>query len=153
MNRNSYLAACGTCDTSENYNPFKIMKILSQIVDFDTGLPVPNVNVYLKRNPQIGVITNSNGYFQLEALPDDIIVLSHVTYGEYPIRANDVQLIEYIQEKTNVLDTVVVTASKNKKWIGVALASLGLFWLVTRKEDEDKKPKNNIKPKTLKAKV
>jgi hypothetical protein len=134
------------CDNSQLYNPFKIMNITSQILDFETGQPVDTVNVYFQNNPNKGTITNVDGMFQIEATPDDIIVLSHVAYGQYPIKAKEIQPVEYIQKQTNVLDEVVVFAKKKKTWLWGALAALGLVVLVSGSDEENKK-------KPVKAKV
>ncbi len=144
------------CDRSEMYNPFKIMTKQTQIVDFSTALPVANVNVYLKDNPSIGTITNENGVFTFEAKPDDIIVLSHVAYGKYPIKFKEVQPVEYIEEKSNTLDEVVVLAKKKKSWLVAAgLAVLGLFIITSNSEEEEKPSPKKPTPKknTVKAKV
>jgi len=101
---NFQLGAC--CDTSKVYNPFKIMKVTSKVVDFNTGLPIENVNVYLKNKPTIGTITNVNGEFTIEATVDEPLIFSHVTYGTIELLAKEVQNIEYLEETANQLEEV-----------------------------------------------
>lgn len=140
-----HLGVCKT-DCSINYNPFKIMTIKSQIIDFSTGQPIESVNVFYKNNPTIGVITNSNGVFQLDATPDEQIVFSHVAFQNEVYKASQIEAQEYLIPETNMLDEVVVVAKKKKNWILGALAAVGLIWLVSNGEEEEKK-------KTVKAKV
>ncbi|MFV9549665.1 carboxypeptidase-like regulatory domain-containing protein [Algibacter sp. PT7-4] len=148
MNSNTQLG-CG-CDKSQLYNPFKIMDIKSQILDFNTALPIENVNVYKQNNPNKGTITNANGFFQLDAMPDDVIVFSHVAYGNITVPAKDVLPVEYLQEEAGILDEVVVIAKKKKNWVFAALATIGIVLLVYSSSDDEKKP---TPKKAVKVKV
>jgi len=142
--------AC-TCDKDLIYNPTKMITLNSQIIDFGTGLPLDNVNVYVQDTPTVGVISGVDGSFSLAAAPDDIIVFSHVGYGTLEIAAKDIFPVEYMNEEVNALDEIIVVAKKKKKWLLGGLAALGLFWIVSNSDDDEKPaPKNK---KTVKAKV
>lgn len=135
--------SCGTCATNKNYHPFRAMKVQSQLIDFGTAMPVESVHVYLQKNPNIGIITDVNGYFELDAMPDDVVVFSHVGYEKESLKAINIQSTEYLQEASNMLDEVIVIAKKKKKWGILAAASLLLVWIVSNGNEEE----------TVKAKV
>lgn len=125
---------CG-CNTSQLYNPFKPMTVNSKVIDFDTNLPIENVNIVLRSNDKKGVSTNTKGQFSIDVLPDEILVFSHVSYGTLEIKAKDVLPIEYMNEKVNMLDEVIVSAKKNKGWfIGGVIAFGTIIWGLTRSD-------------------
>ena len=135
-NNNQLSGAC--CDASLIYNPFKLMTIQAQVIDFATGFPIEGVNIFHKNDSTKGTATNQNGVFSLEATPDDIIMFSHVAYQSIEIKAKDILPIEYLQESANALDEIVIVAKKNKKWLGLGLFAAFIAFVATRKED--KKP-------------
>lgn len=141
---NPFLACPSDC--SKIYNPFHMILVNSQLVDYDTALPVSSVNVYLKSNPEKGTITDANGHFSLRAAEDDVIIFSHVSYGQYPVKAKEVMPIEYLQSSTNALDPVFITNKKKKNWLWAAAAAFGFFVLVATGEEDAKKPTNKKKP-------
>ncbi|MGE5944602.1 MAG: carboxypeptidase-like regulatory domain-containing protein [Flavobacteriales bacterium] len=129
------LSGCG-CDTSKLYNPIKIMTVQSQIIDFSTGEPIESVNVYLKSKPTIGISTDVNGQFSLEASAGDIIVFSHIGYDKEEIAAAEIMPIENMYPKSDMLAEVVVFGKKNKNWLIALAAVAGLYWIGSKGEDK-----------------
>nr|WP_320117528.1 carboxypeptidase-like regulatory domain-containing protein [uncultured Marinifilum sp.] len=52
------------------------------IINDTNNSPIPNTHVYLKNNPQIGTITNTDGIFHLSCPneTDSVLVISHIKY-------------------------------------------------------------------------
>ena len=84
--------------------------LLGQAVVIKDGLlktPIENVNF---RFAELGVISNQNGYVNIEAFNDkDIIEISHISYHTKKIAKENIKNTVYLESKINILPTVVLT--------------------------------------------
>jgi hypothetical protein len=131
-------------DCNKIYDPFEIMTITAQILDFNTNLPVENVNVFYKNNTQIGTTTNADGKFSLQAVPNEDIVFSHVGFQNETYKASQIEAVEYMMPETNLLDEVVVFAKKKKNWFIAGLLALGIIVVSSNSDDENETVKTKI---------
>lgn len=108
-----------------------LVSVESKVLDFDTGLPIENVNVYVKGANTIGTATDASGNFQLDVFEGETLVFSHQSYGVEEWHINDISTVVYMVEKANALDEVVITnkPKKNRTAINVIGALIGLFAL------------------------
>lgn len=105
----------------------EVMKsiIKGTVVD-DLNNPMLGANVVNLSNKK-GVATNDNGYFELEAKPDDLIRISFVGFATINQTASKLTFPIKMIENKNMLDEVVIEAKKsikNNVWLWV---SGGLF--------------------------
>lgn len=91
-----------------------LITLKGKVVDFNTNKPLSPAHVYYIQNGvKVGVITNQNGEYELEASPDDVIIISHLGYDGVEALASEIRKVEYLTPKEEQLPEVVVTAPKN----------------------------------------
>ena len=125
----------GTCCGATQTAAAKYL-VSSKVVDFTTNQPIENVNVYVKGDPTRGSATSSSGDFAIEVTDNDVLVLSHISYGSIEVPATDLLPVEYLSPKSTSLDEVVVFAKKNKTYIGWGLLAAAFLWAATRKKEK-----------------
>jgi TonB-linked SusC/RagA family outer membrane protein len=108
--------------TSEN-RVYAAADIKGKVTD-KTGQALPGVNVIVK-NTQKGTSTNANGEFVISVeTENDVLVFSFIGYKtQQVIVGNQKEVAVILEEDTNVLDEVVVTAlgiTREKKSLGYA---------------------------------
>lgn len=126
----------------------------------EKGVPLSGATLFNLRS-KTGTITNSNGDFNLKALPSDPIEIRTLGLQTQIILAKNLPPLLKMQEEEMALEEVVVTHTPPKKevvpsyniavkkskkwlWIGIIIASAGVIYGVTRKNknsNENKKPK------------
>lgn len=75
-----------------------------------TGAPIPNVTVRLKSS-RGGVSTTENGFFQINAAPTDVLLISNIGYVSQEVRLGGRDNIVVVLGRANTaLSEVVVTA-------------------------------------------
>lgn len=81
------------------------------IINDTNNRPIPNTHVYLKNNPQIGTITNTDGIFHLSCPKetDSVLVISHIKYNSKEVRISKINSFQ-LQLKDNQIEEVKVTA-------------------------------------------
>ena len=86
-------------------------KIISGVVVDDTGLPVIGANIVLKDGAGVGTITNIDGEFTLDGIPDGAtLLISYIGYLDQAIQVTKDKTTYQItlHEDTQKLDEVVV---------------------------------------------
>lgn len=89
-----------------------------------------------------GVATDDNGYFKINANPDDLIRVSFVGYKEITLPASLIPKVVEMMEDKNILDEVVITAKdsfNNYTWLWVSGGLLALFVVAKKKKKKTKK--------------
>lgn len=128
-------SSCG-CETKKNtcncgcQIKKEVMKtiIKGSVINSDKK-PLERVNIVNLSNKK-GVSTDVNGYFELEANPDDIIQLSHVSYDKIDLPASMLTFPIIMTTGNNVLDEVVIEAKKsikNNTWLWVSGGLLAMY--------------------------
>ncbi|MBN1132119.1 MAG: SusC/RagA family TonB-linked outer membrane protein [Bacteroidales bacterium] len=79
------------------------------VTDFETGIPLPGVNIMVK-GTAIGTITMNDGTYSLSVSDDSILVFSFIGYKTYEFRAarNNPVINLQMEEAAESLDEVVV---------------------------------------------
>ena len=122
-----YGLGLGPFDLSDG-NPQTQFTLKGKIIDGATNKPLADVHVYYTRNKQkTGVISNQNGYYELEATPNDIITMSFVGYDTVEAPADQIMSTEYMYPKAEELDTIYLT---NKKKKNILMAAAGAFAII-----------------------
>ncbi|AEV32699.1 hypothetical protein Oweho_1711 [Owenweeksia hongkongensis DSM 17368] len=96
--------------------------IRGRVVDKQSEVPLPGVNVVTLTEPRIGTTTDENGYYQIENVPVQRITLSFSFIGYQPVVLQSIELSsskELVQnvamlESTEQLDEVVVKADNEE---------------------------------------
>ncbi|CEN40546.1 carboxypeptidase-like regulatory domain-containing protein [Capnocytophaga cynodegmi] len=136
-----------------SYCPFakKNNTMRGKIFD-DKKLPLPGTHI-INRTRNTGTTAADNGYYQLEASPNDDIEITHIGFKTVKAKAKDIPSIVYMIEKITELEGVTVMpkkkvlvkpslnkkVSRNKTWMWLVI--LGLVGFGTYqffKEDESK---------------
>ena len=82
--------------------------------------PIPYASVFLQNNPQIGTITDDNGFFVLpDYVQDDHLVITSIGYEKFTLSTNKISGTKPIRivlkEQPLMLNTVVVSAKGSKR--------------------------------------
>lgn len=125
----------------------------------EKGVPLSGATLFNLRS-KTGTITNSNGDFNLKALPSDPIEIRTLGLQTQIILAKNLPPLLKMQEEEIALEEVVVTHTPPKKedkhkvqpsynsavkkskkwlWIGIFIAATGVIYGVTRKNKKPKK--------------
>jgi len=95
----------------------KQMVVRGVVID-TTGDPIPGANVYIKDNPQHGVITGVDGSYNIEVdSPDEVIVFSFIGYIDQELNVagrNSINVF-LVEEITSLNEVVVVGYGTQKK--------------------------------------
>ena len=97
--------------TNENYGINEIwqnsMLIRGKIID-QNGQPLPGANVLIEGTSK-GTITDTDGYYVIEAEKGDVLIYSFIGFQEQKVTVGDNQAIDItLVEETTVLDEAVV---------------------------------------------
>ncbi|HLF52211.1 TonB-dependent receptor [Flavobacterium sp.] len=103
----------------ETKNTDKKLLILSgQIKNSKTGEPVPNLTIRVKNNNS-SAVTNNEGYYTIQLSPGVNIVetesLNHIKVVKKLVLYNDGKLDLNVDEKSNILDEVIINTKLNNK--------------------------------------
>lgn len=103
-----------------------------KVLDAETGLPLPNVNVTLKGTSR-RVFTNEKGTFLFKDIKDnDVLVFSYIGYAIIEKTASETMVVQ-LSPKPQNLDDVVVSTGYQQVRKG---AAAGSFSVVTDKDIE-----------------
>jgi hypothetical protein len=102
---------------------------------FEAGL----VNVYNTQTKK-GTTPDANGAFQLYASPTDVIHISFVGYDTLQIAASKLPATITLQESSELLSEVVITANKkgDNNYIYASMGLLGLLFIYAIAKDKKK---------------
>ncbi len=121
-------------------HPTNILKSYGSIVfnnvtntPFDTQVHILNLS-----NGQ-GTVTNANGQFIIQALPTDLLKITHIGFGEVTVKASELTDKITLDEDLQDLDEVVITPKSKKNGALIALALAGVLAVVYASSDDDKK--------------
>lgn len=97
-----------------------VAKELSGHVVDSLRQPIPYASVFLQNNPQIGTITDDNGFFVLpDYVQDDHLVITSIGYEKFTLLTNKISGTKPIRivlkEQPLMLNTVVVSAKGSKR--------------------------------------
>ena len=97
-----------------------VAKELSGHVVDSLRQPIPYASVFLQNNPQIGTITDDNGFFVLpDYVQDDHLVITSIGYEKFTLSTNKLSGTKPIRivlkEQPLMLNTVVVSAKGSKR--------------------------------------
>lgn len=97
-----------------------VAKELSGHVVDSLQQPIPYASVFLQNNPQIGTITDDNGFFVLpDYVQDDHLVITSIGYEKFTLSTNKLSGTKPIRivlkEQPLMLNTVVVSAKGSKR--------------------------------------
>ena len=97
-----------------------VAKELSGHVVDSLRQPIPYASVFLQNNPQIGTITDDNGFFVLpDYVQDDHLVISSIGYEKFTLSTNKISgttpIRIVLKEQPLMLNTVVVSAKGSKR--------------------------------------
>ena len=91
----------------------QLSNIQGKIIDGSTNKPLSPTNIYYTKNgKKVGVITNINGEYELQASPTDIITISFIGFESIIVPASEIRAIEYLYPMNVQLEEVIVTATK-----------------------------------------
>ncbi|WP_298541459.1 SusC/RagA family TonB-linked outer membrane protein [uncultured Aquimarina sp.] len=106
------------------YAPQSIVK---GTVNSDDNLPLPGVNILVK-NTNIGVLTDFDGEYSIEAKRGDVLIFSYVGFQTQEIVVSETNVINITLIKdVNSLEEVIVTAQgikKSRKALGYAISQI-----------------------------
>ena len=77
--------------------------------DADTGEPIPYVSVYV--SPSVGTISNYDGEFCLECLPQDVLHISSIGYKKVSIKASELPATVLMSPVSKTLREITVVGS------------------------------------------
>ncbi|ATA67270.1 hypothetical protein CGC48_00735 [Capnocytophaga cynodegmi] len=121
----------------------------------DKKLPLPGTHI-INRTRNTGTTAADNGYYQLEASPNDDIEITHIGFKTVKAKAKDIPSIVYMIEEITELEGVTVIpkkkvlvkpslnqkVSRNKTWIWLVILGLAAFGTYHfLKEDKNKEKK------------
>lgn len=111
-------------------------KIYNSITDmpFDTQVHILNLS-----NGQ-GTVTQPNGQFVIQALPTDLLQITHIGFGEITVKASELTDKITLEEASENLDEIVI--SKKTKNAGIALLGLAVAFGIVYASSDDDKPSN-----------
>ena len=100
--------------SSKNIDEVKVVqqarKIKGTIVD-QSGDPIIGANIQVKGKTGVGTITDFDGNFTLDATPNDILIVSFISYQTQEIKVGKQTVLQVVlKEDVETLDEVVVTA-------------------------------------------
>lgn len=103
-------------------------EVTGKVLD-ESGLPIPGVSIYLKKNKEIGTTTNFQGEFELEVPGENsVLVFSYVGFQKKEVPVGDENNFQVtLSNDVESLNEVVVTAlgiKREKKALGYAVQSL-----------------------------
>ncbi len=85
------------------------------IITDKTGEPIIGANV-VEKGTSNGIITNMNGEFTLNVPPNTTLVITYIGYEKMSVQINGQRTVKVqMQEESQILETVVVTAMGIKK--------------------------------------
>ncbi|MFW5759654.1 MAG: TonB-dependent receptor [Cyclobacteriaceae bacterium] len=94
--------------------------ISGDIVDQQTSVGVAYANVQVK-GTGTGTSTDQKGRFDIEVSSDDsvVILITHIGYrsAELACKPNDSPVIIHLQPRTEILEKIIVTATRNRRGI------------------------------------
>lgn len=111
------------------------IKVTGTVVDQE-GMPIIGANILLKGNSSTGTITNIDGQFTLEVPLNSTISVSYIGYKNQEVKVTGKTLTIKLQEDSETLDEVVVTAlgiKREEKALGYAVQKVGGDKLATVK--------------------
>ncbi len=97
----------------------------------------PYTDVYvINKTRNLSTITNKNGSYRIEYSPNDIIEISHVSFGKKTYPADFLPKVLSIDKNYNELNEVVLVAKKHpkatwKRYVKPVGIGIGLIALVT----------------------
>lgn len=103
------------------------------------GSPLIGAHV-VNLNTKKGEVTDDNGFFIIEANPDDVLKISFVGFNDVTIPAVQLPTVLNMQDDKNVLDEVVVTATKTAKKNPALILGAGLLGLFFYSKSKQNKP-------------
>lgn len=98
------------------------MQVTGTVFDGE-GLPIIGANIIVKGNATIGTITDVDGRFTLSVPKNATLVISYIGYKNQEVKANKEVLKITLQEDSETLGEVVVTAlgiKREEKALGYA---------------------------------
>ena len=110
-------------------------KVTGTVLD-QQDMPVIGANIMLKGNKTTGTITNIDGQFTLEVPITSTLVVSYIGYKNQEVKVTGKALTIKLQEDSETLDEVVVTAlgiKREEKALGYAVQKVGGDKLATVK--------------------
>ena len=116
--------------SSSNYSS----QIFNSITNapFDTQVHILNLT-----NGQ-GTVTQPNGQFVIQALPSDLLQITHVGFGKVTVKASELTDKIVLDETSEDLDEVIISSKPQKA--GLALLGLAIaFGVIYASSDDDKK--------------
>lgn len=111
------------------------VKVTGTVVD-NEGIPVIGANVTVKGQTNIGTITDIDGAFTLDVPKNAVLLISYIGYKNQEVKVTGQVLKIKLQEDSEVLGEVVVTAlgiKREEKALGYATQKVGGDKLATVK--------------------
>jgi hypothetical protein len=116
--------------------------IQGQVTDAQTGETLPGANIYVSDadgnalQPTVGVSSDSNGFFDLDAPADSLITISYVGYSRQTYPAQVLYNMGMVQlEPNGALNDVVVNGKKSyTRYILAFSLVLALIFLIYLKK-------------------
>lgn len=113
---------------SKAVNTNKQEKIrINGIVNDDNGNPLPGVNIIIK-NTNLGTSTDFDGKFVINALPNDVLIISYLGFQEEIVPINNrTSLVVNLKTDSNLLNEVIiagVASGTSRKKLSVSVAKI-----------------------------
>ena len=87
-----------------------VSTVKGQVIDID-GQPIIGATIKLKDRPKIGVVTDVDGLFSIQAKKGDVLIISFLGYNTREVKITGKKLLEItLEEDVKTLGDVVVTA-------------------------------------------
>ena len=101
-------------------------RVISGVVSDDMG-PVADISVIVKGTTK-GTVTDFDGKYSIKAKTGDVLVFSHVSYGEVEKIVGDTNKVDAVMKETGEqLEEIIITAQgikRKKKSLGYSIAKL-----------------------------
>ena len=114
-------------------------RAVSGIISDNAGLPLPGVSVLIK-GTKSGIQTDFDGKYSVKAAPNQILVFSYVGMGSQEILATSTSINVRMQDGSQQLEGVVVTALGIKR----EKKSLGYSTQIVKSDEILKSGKSNV---------
>ena len=93
------------------------------IVDGETKIPIPFVNIYTKNGTDIiGTSSNNEGVFIVN-FPFNELIFKHINYKDLSINKKELKDTIFLTSKSNILEEVIITGTP-KTWITTLLKNV-----------------------------
>lgn len=135
-----------TCGCQTSIKNTSIMEISGNIIDKTTKAPLTGAHI-VNIEGQKGTISDDVGAYTIAAEGDQMIQFSFVGFKEITLPASQITTTIEMEEDSNTLDEVIITAKKSMDkagfWVGLGLVGLFTYAKAKKPKKSTSKPAKN----------